>query len=107
MLQKVTKLGVGGCILEVLFGLLGCCKQFERVANYIFRRLSNINVFTIELSSFVRFQPGTHPGNHLEPYMLADDLKILAIKADIITDQRDLNFVENWIGENKMKLAVE
>ena len=42
-----------------------------------------------------------------DPFIFADDLKILAVKKTFWQVQNDLNGIEQWLNENKMKLAMD
>ena len=42
-----------------------------------------------------------------DPFIFADDLKILAVKKTFWQVQNDLNGIEQWVNENKMKLAMD
>ena len=41
-----------------------------------------------------------------DPFIFADDLKILAGKKTFWQVQNDLNGIEQWVNENKMKLTM-
>ena len=112
LLQKVANTGVGGCFLEVLVDYLKDRKQYVRVDNQRSITLP-VNsgvpqgsllgpllfcIFINDLPDRLKFS---------EPYIFADDLKILAIKPDSISLQRDLRAIESWVNENKMSLAMD
>ena len=42
-----------------------------------------------------------------DPYIFADDLKLLAVNVDTKDIQQDLKSVENWVDKNKMSLALD
>ena len=42
-----------------------------------------------------------------EPFIFADDLKILAVQRSYREVQDDPHGIENWIIQNKMKLAID
>ena len=42
-----------------------------------------------------------------DPYLFADDLKILSIGYSDTEFQEDINAVQNWVATNKMELAVD
>ena len=42
-----------------------------------------------------------------EPFIFADDLKILAVQRSYWEVQVDLHGIENWIIQNKMELAID
>ena len=43
----------------------------------------------------------------IDPYLFADDLKILSKGYSDTEFQEDINAVQNWVATNKMQLAVE
>ena len=42
-----------------------------------------------------------------DPFIFADDLKILPVEKTFWQVQNDLNGIEQWVNENKMKLAMD
>ena len=42
-----------------------------------------------------------------DPFIFADDLKLLAVNVDTKDIQQDLKSVENWVDKNKMSLALD
>ena len=112
LLIKVGQIGVGGCFLEVLVDYLHNKRQFVRADNTSSRILEITSgvpqgsllgplLFCIlinDLPDVLRFS---------DPYLFADDLKILAIGYSDTEFQEDINAVQNWVATNKMELAVD
>ena len=112
LLKKVAKIGVGGCLLEVLVDYLTNRKQYVRV--------ENTSSDTLDVTSGV--PQGSLLGpllfcifiNDLPdvlvfclPFIFADDLKILSIRASFWEIQDDLDAIEKWVKKNKMALAMD
>ena len=112
LVQKVANIGVGGCLLEIIIEYLDNRKQFVRV--------DNTRSETLDVTS--RVPQGSLLGPLLfcifindlpdvlvfsDPFIFADDLKILAVKKTFWQVQNDLNGIEQWVNKNKMKLAME
>ena len=112
LLIKVGQIGVGGCFLEVLVDYLHNRKQFVRADNTSSRILEITSgvpqgsllgplLFCIlinDLPDFLRLN---------NPYLFADDLKILSIGYSDTEFQEDINAVQNWVVTNKMKRTVD
>ena len=109
---KVGQIGVGGCFLEVLVDYLHKRRQFVRADNTSSRILEITSgvpqgsllgplLFCIlinDLPDVLRFS---------DPYLFADDLKILSIGYSDTEFQEDINAVQKWVATNKMELAVD
>ena len=88
LLKKVALIGIGGCMLEVLYVYLKNRKQFVRVDNISSKVLEVTSgvpqgsllgpllfcIFINDLPEVLKFS---------EPYIFADDLKLLSIKKNI------------------------
>ena len=106
------QIGVGGCFLEVLVDYLHNRRQLVRADNtssMILEITSGVPqgsllgplLFCIlinDLPDVLRFS---------DPYLFADDLKILSIGYSDTEFQEDINAVQNWVVTNKMELAVD
>ena len=112
LLIKVGQIGVGRCFFEVFVDYLHNRTQFVR-ANKTSSRILEIPrgvlqgsllgplLFCIhinDLPDVLRFS---------DPYLFADDLKILSIGYSDTELQEDINAVQNWVATNKMELAVD
>ena len=112
LVQKVANIGVGSCLLEIIIDYLDNRKQFVRV--------DNTRSETLDVTSEV--PQGSLLGPLLfcisindlpdllvfsDPFIFADDLKILAVKKTFWQVQNNLNGIEQWVNENKMKLAMD
>ena len=112
LLKKVALIGIGGCMLEVLYDYLKNRKQFVRVDNISSKVLEVTSgvpqgsllgpllfcIFINDLPEVLKFS---------EPYIFADDLKLLSIKKTSIEIQEDLDKIQQWVTENKMELALD
>ena len=109
---KVTEIGVGGCILEVLFDYLTNQKQFGRVEN-VCSQMKDVSsgvpqgsllgplffcIFINDIRQAVIFS---------EIYLFADDLVVLSINRMPAQIQRDLHSIENWVSSNKIQIALD
>ena len=110
LLIKVGQFGLGGCFLEVLVGI----STIE----------DNSSELIIQAPGFLKSQvapQGSLLGPHLfcilindfpdvlrfsDPFLFADDLKIISIGYSDTEFQEDINAVQNWVATNKMELAV-
>ena len=112
LVQKVANIGVGGCLLEIIIDYLDNRKQFVRVDNTKSETLDVTSgvpqgsllgpllfcIFINDLPDVLVFS---------DPLIFADDLKSLAVKKTFWQVQNDLNGIEQWVNENKMKLAMD
>ena len=112
LLKKVALIGIGGCMLEVLYDYLKNRKQFVRVDNISSKVLEVTSgvpqgsllgpllfcIFINDLPEVLKFS---------EPYIFANDLKLLSIKKTSIEIQEDLDKIQQWVTENKMDLALD
>ena len=106
LVQKVAIIGVGGCLLEIIIDYLDNRKQFVRVDNTRSETLDVTSgvpqgsllgpllfcIFINDLPDVLVFS---------DPFIFADDLKILAVKKTFWQVQNDLNGIEQWVNENK------
>ena len=112
LLIEIGQIGVGGCFREVLVDYRHNRRQFVRSDNTRSR--------IIEITSGV--PQGSLLGPFLfciiindlkdvltfsDPYLFADDLKILSLGYSDTEIQEDINAVQNWVATNKMELAVD
>ena len=112
LVQKVANIGVGGCLLEIIIDYLDNRKQFVRIDN---TRSENLDVTSgvpqgsllgpLLFCIFINDLPDVLVFS--DPFIFADDLKILAVKKTFWQVQNDLNGIEQWVNENKMKLAMD
>ena len=105
-------IGVGGCMLEILIDYLSDRRQYVRVDNTSSKILDITSgvpqgsllgpilfcIFINDLPAVLMFS---------EPFIFADDPKILAVQRSYWEVQDDLHGIENWIIENKMELAKD
>ena len=99
LIQKLIDIGVEGCLLEILIDYLSDRRQFVRVDN----TSSEIGpklfcIFINDLPDVLLFS---------EPFIFANDLKILAVQSSYWEVQDDLHGIENWIIQNKMEFAID
>ena len=99
LVQKVANIGEGGCLLEIIIDYLDNRKQFVRVDN---TRSETLDV-TIGVPKgsllgpllfcmFINDLPDVLVFS--DPFIFADDLKILAVKKTFWQVQNDLNGIE-------------
>ena len=112
LIQKMIDIGVGRCLHEILVDYLSDRRQYVRVDNTSSKILDITSgvpqgsflgpiLFCIsinDLPDVLMFS---------EPFIFADDLKILAVQRSYWEVQDDLHGIENWIIQNKMELAVD
>ena len=101
-----------GCLSEIIIDYLDNGKQFVRADNTRSETLDVTSgipqcsllgpllfcIFINDLPDVLVFS---------DPFIFADDLKILAVKKTFWQVQNDLNGIEQWVNEHKMKLAVD
>ena len=112
LVQKAANIGVVGCLLEIIIDYLDNRKQFVRVDN---TRSETLDVTSgvpqgsllgpLLFCVFINNLPDVLVFS--DPFIFADDLKILAVKKTFWQVQNDLNGIEQWVNENKMKLAMD
>ena len=112
LLRKLKDIGVGGCLLEIIYDYLRNRRQFVRVDFYTSTVLEITSgvpqgsllgpllffVFINDLHEVLRFS---------DPSIFADDLKILSVGRKQDEIQLDLNKIEVRVGQNNMELAFE
>ena len=112
LLIKAGQIDIGGCLLEVLYDYLNGREQFVRVDNIKSKTLPVTSgvpqgsllgpilfcIYINDLPDALRFG---------EPFMFADDLKILHIGTPADQVQSNLDALEDWVTQNKLGLAVE
>ena len=105
-------IGVRGCLLEILIDYLSDRLQYVRVDNTSSKILDITSgvpqgsllgpilfcIFINDLPDVLMFS---------EPFIFADDLKILAVQRSYWEVQDDQHGIENWIIQNKMELALD
>ena len=109
LLKKVANIGVGSCLLEVLASKFDERMQFVRVANVSSKTFDITSgvpqgsllgpplffIFLNDLPAVVKFG---------DPFLFADDFKILAHGKLETEIQSDLEQVAQWVKEIKMEL---
>ena len=108
----MSNIGIGGCFLEIITDYLSNRNQFVRADNFSSETLEITSgvpqgsligplifcIFINDLPEVLKFS---------DPYIFADDLKLLAVNVDTKDIQQDLKSVENWVDKNKMSLALD
>ena len=108
----MSDIGVGGCLLEIIYDYRRNRRQFVRVDFYTSTVLEITSgvpqgsllspllfcVFINDLPEVLRF---------IDPSIFADDLKILSVGRKQDEIQVDLNKIEDWVRQNNMELAFE
>ena len=102
LIQKVAQIVVGGCLLEILINYLKNRKQFVRIDNCSSRTL-DVTSGALQTSLlgpllfciFINDLPEVP--NFSEPFIFADDLKVLSIKKSYLEIQDDLDRVEECV----------
>ena len=118
LLCKIAKVGVRGCILEVLFNFLTNMKQFVRVRNVCWQMkdvcssvpqgsLLGPLLFCIFINGMFCISYLTKVIIFSETYLFRDDLKVLSINRTPAQIQRDLHSIENWVSSNKLLFALD
>ena len=105
ILKKICNTGVGGCFLEIISDYLSNRKQFVRADNFSSETLEITNgvpqgslIGPFYFCIFINDLPGVLKFS--DPYIFADDLKLLAVNVDTKDTQQDLKSVENWVDKN-------
>ena len=112
LLKKVGAIGVGGCFLDILCDYLERRTQQLRVGNTISQQLENTSgvpqgslvgplLFCISINDLpeaLKFR---------DPYIFADDLKILAVAKTQKRIKSDLEAISNLVDTNGMNLAPD
>ena len=112
LLLKAGQIGIGGCLLEVLYDYLNGREQFVRVDNMKSKPLPVTSgvpqgsllgpilfcIYIKNLPDALRFG---------EPFMFADELKILHIGTPADQVKSNVDALEDWVTQNKMGLAIE
>ena len=112
LLKKTANIGVGGCLLEILCDYLNGRKQYvkvEKTSSVTLDVTSGVPqgsllgpllfcIFINDLPDRLKFS---------DPYIYADDLKLLTVNTDLIKVQQDLKSIDDWVKENKMALALD
>ena len=112
LIQKMIDIGVGGCLLEILIDYLSDRRQYMRVditSSKILDITSGVPQSSLlgptMFCIFINDLPDVRMFS--EPFICADDLKILAVQRNYWEVQDDLHGIENWIIQNKMELATD
>ena len=112
LLNKLCSIEVGGCLLDLLYDYLDNRKQYVRIGNHCSNLLDVTSgvpqgsllgpllycIFINDLPDSLRFS---------QPYIFADDLKLLYTGQIQLDAQSDLSSIEKWVELNQMKLAIE
>ena len=112
LLRKLSDIGVGGCLLEIIYDYLRHRRQYVRVDFYtstVLEMSSGVprgsllgpllfSVFINDLPEVLRFS---------DPSVFNDDLKILSVGRKQDEKQLDLNKIEDWVRQINMELAFE
>ena len=112
LLRKLSDIGVGGCLLKIIYDYLRNRRQFVRVDFYtptVLEITSGVPqgsllgpllfcVFINDLPEVLRFS---------DPSIFAVDLTILSVGRKQDEIQLDLNKIEDWVRQNNMELAFE
>ena len=112
LLNKLCSIEVGGCLLDLLYDYLDNRKQYVRIGNHCSNLLDVTSgvpqgsllgpllycIFNNDLPDALRFS---------QPYIFADDLKLLYTGQNQLDAQSDLSSIEKWVELNQMKLAIE
>ena len=112
LLKKTANIGVEGCLLEILCEYLNGRKQYvkvEKTSSVTLDVTSGVPqgsllgpllfcIFINDLPDRLKFS---------DPYIYADDLKLLTVNTDLIKVQQDLKSIDDWVKENKMALALD
>ena len=112
LLRKVANIGVGGCLLQVLLDYLSNRKQLVRIVN----TCSGVrDVYSgvpqgallgpLLFCNFINNLPDALKFSN--PFIFADDLKIILIGKDHWTIQEDIDSIATWVRSNKMELALD
>ena len=114
-IQKLMDIGVGGCLLEILIDYLSDRRHYVHT-----RHVDNTSSKILDITRGVPHGSLLGPIlfcifiNDLpdvlmfsEPFIFADDPKILAVRRSYWEVQDDLHGIENWIIQNKMELAID
>ena len=105
-------MGVGGCLLDVLYDYLEDRKQFVRADNTSSKVVSTTSgvphgsllgpllfcIFINDSPDFLRFSV---------PYLFADVLKILAIGNSQSDVQIGIDAIDSWVRTNHIELAID
>ena len=112
LLEKCASIGVGGCFLEILHDYVSGREQFVR--------MNSCSSATLEVTSgvpqgsllgpllfciFINDLPDLFKFS--EPFIFADDLKLLFMGKADWQIQEDLNCIQHWVKTNKTDLAIE
>ena len=112
LLEKCSSIGVGGCFLEILHDYLSGREQFVRMNSCSSATLEVTSgvpqgsllelllfcIFINDLPDLLKFS---------EPFIFADDLKLLFTGKANRQTQEDLNSIQYWVKTIKIDLAIE
>ena len=112
LLKKVSAIGVGVCFLDILCDYLERRTQHVRYGNTKSQQLESTNgvpqgflvgpllfcIFINDLPEALKFS---------DPYIFADDLKILAVAKTQEQIKSKLEAISNWVDTNGMSLAPD
>ena len=108
----MSAIGVGGCFLDLLYDYLERRAQHVRVGNTVSQQLEITSgvpqgslVGPLLFCIFINDLPEAL--NVSDPYIFADDLKILAVAKTQVQIKSDLEAISNWVDTNGMRLAPD
>ena len=107
LLEKFASIGVGGCFLEILQEYLFGREQFVRMNNCFSATLEVTTsgvpqgspLGPLLICTFINDLPGLLKFG--EPFVFADDLKLLFTGKADWQIQEDLNSIQHWVKTNK------